>query len=457
MLETEEAIETVDIKNLVENENYLIVFDTNVYLNLYRYSPDLVDFLLRCMEIVSPYIVMPRTIYMEVGRNHKSLYAKRQKSIENSIVDSINLISQQKDKTLNSCCAVLKRGGFPELNVLIEQIEKKYREVADLLYNYFDEHKVLSIIKDSWTGDLPFDFVEMLANKGQVMRGYTMPELYAICDEGKKRYERKTPPGYKDAKLKDGIRKYSDLIWWKEIIRFSKESKKNIILVTDDIKEDWWTANGSNYKFREELCKEFEKETSYKDKDRGIIHNELKPFLSNPFFDLLATAYKLERSDAIDIAMSLTDDSYINLIEEKVFDKIIDKLYYSGERYLDMDSMGHIGSEGIDGWDIEDHEYKEYEMIERDGDIVTYIITYEVELYGTSYDYWGRDDETKDIYLSPEIQHTVRGNIEVRVKRKVNMMLDFRDDNEFDDCDIVDGDLKEICHKDMAEDEDDTD
>ena len=78
----------------------------------------------------------------------------------------------------------------------------------------------------------------------------------------KKRYKKENPPGYKDAKKKDGIRKYSDLIWWKEVIQYARKSRKNIVLVTDDVKEDWWTIDEKGqYLFRGELITEFEKET----------------------------------------------------------------------------------------------------------------------------------------------------------------------------------------------------
>ena len=53
--------------------------------------------------------------------------------------------------------------------------------------------------------------------------------------EGNDRYEKKIPPGYKDAIKKSGIldnNAYGDLIVWKEILRFSKKEKKNIIYVT---------------------------------------------------------------------------------------------------------------------------------------------------------------------------------------------------------------------------------
>lgn len=57
-------------------------------------------------------------------------------------------------------------------------------------------------------------------------------------------------------------RLYGDLIVWKQVIQKSKKDKINIILVTDDLKEDWWLKiNGKTIGPRFELIKEFHIET----------------------------------------------------------------------------------------------------------------------------------------------------------------------------------------------------
>lgn len=109
--------------------------------------------------------------------------------------------------------------------------------------DYFDEHSVLTLINDTWNADLPEEFLDKLQNNQQVMAPLELSEIYSICDDGEKRYKKENPPGYKDAKKKDGIRKYSDLIGWKEVIQYARKSGKNIVLVTDDVKEDWWTID----------------------------------------------------------------------------------------------------------------------------------------------------------------------------------------------------------------------
>lgn len=39
----------MNIRELIEHQNYAIVLDTNVLLNIYRYSPEFTDFAMKCI------------------------------------------------------------------------------------------------------------------------------------------------------------------------------------------------------------------------------------------------------------------------------------------------------------------------------------------------------------------------------------------------------------------------
>lgn len=444
---------TIDIKKLIDSNSYLIVYDTNIFLNLYRISPDYADFALDCMNNLVDYTIIPHTVFIEFKKHNKKLYEKRQKSIEHSIEDSLKMIIQQKQAIINSC-NVLKKRNFPDINEVINQIESKYSSVEKLLHDYFEEHSVLSLINDSWDCDLPEKLMQRLTDKAKVLNSPSMAELYSICEEGEDRFKSKIPPGYKDEKHKSGIRQYCDLIWWKEILNFAKENTKNIILVTDDVKEDWWIKENEKLKFRDELINEFKKFTRYKIKtESGNVWNELEivPFISNEFFEGYAKSYKVEKPDAIDIAVSLTDADYITTIQDKVFEKVVDELAYSNEDFIDLSSMSHFGSEGVEEWEVIDYDLVEFGFDGRDGETVYYNLKYLVTLSGDSYDYWGRDPDTKDIMLSDSFYHEVKGIVEVSVSRKVNMFLDFLEDSEFEDCKIIECELKESNYIDRAE------
>jgi DNA-binding CsgD family transcriptional regulator len=74
----------------------------------------------------------------------------------------------------------------------------------------------------------------------RVGTAYTEEKLRAIYKEGEERYAKLTPPGYKDLKSKTGEREYGDLVLWYQVIEKASEDKLPIIMVTDDVKEDWW-------------------------------------------------------------------------------------------------------------------------------------------------------------------------------------------------------------------------
>ena len=96
---------------------------------------------------------------------------------------------------------------------------------------------------------------------------FSEEELKKIFEDGKIRYEKKIPPGYKDIKPKnpkeseeseDNNKKYGDLVIWKEILLIGKEKNRNIIFVSNDKKEDWQEKfEGKSIGTRKELIREY--------------------------------------------------------------------------------------------------------------------------------------------------------------------------------------------------------
>lgn len=87
-------------------------------------------------------------------------------------------------------------------------------------------------------------------------------EMEKLIKEGETRYEKQVPPGFKDGKTKDGSDKYGDFFIWNEIIDKAKNDQKPIVMITDDIKEDWWTEfRGEKLGPRPELVEELAERT----------------------------------------------------------------------------------------------------------------------------------------------------------------------------------------------------
>ncbi len=450
-----------DIKELIES-GYIVVLDTNVLLELYRYSPDYADFALECLERIKDNIRIPYTVFLEFKRHHVELYKKRQKSIDTSIEDSLTLVKNQMNKTLSSC-TVLKKRNFPEIDILLDDIRGKYESIENAMNEYFDEHSVLSLIKDNWSSDRPEEFVYGLYRSEHVMTPFTQEQLYQVCDDGEKRYKNETPPGYKDAKNKDGIRKYSDLILWKETIHYAQTERKNIIFVTNDLKSDWWEQGFDGFSFRPELIDEFNKET--KARENSELGKKLKrasqslnsmtimPFTLESFLLEVSNAFSIPMSDAIDVGVNLTAKAYVENIQELAFDRVMDEIVYSGTKYLD-NSITRVGSEGIETWDVDSFDCCGYSVEESGGGIAVYSITYEVSMSGTSQDYWGRDDDTNEVILSGSYMHEVSGKVVVLVKRSVDFMIDFEYDDDFESVELQDATFSEVSFEDDSYEDD---
>ena len=425
----------MEIKKLVNNENYIIVPDTNVLLNLYRYSPDFSEFGLQCLTEVVESLYLPATVRLEFGKHCKAAFAAMEKKIENIGQGTEKQVKSARAKILSSCDQ-LKRLQFEGIDDLHRELATLLDELEVATKEFFEERKGLQLSSRYWNGsDKVMELVQKIEEYDHVLPSPSQEEVFKWCEEGQNRYKKEIPPGFKDAKNKDGVRKYGDLIIWKELLKFAREQKKDIILITDDVKADWWETQNNQRVFHSMLIDEFKKT------GRNII-----AFESQEFYTVVSDEYGVEKTDAIELALRMTDDDYCANIRDEVFESIEDDLAYHGTDYIDTQSA-HIGTEGIDEYEIDSWKFESAERSSRAADKVIYLFKYHVELLGSSYDYWGRDDDTKEIILGNETNHIFSGTITVEVEREADIFIDFEDSNDFCDSRIVESSIKETFYE----------
>ncbi|PWJ50849.1 PIN-like domain-containing protein [Faecalicatena contorta] len=434
----------VDIKKLIE-QNHIIICDTNIFLHIYRYSPEFSDFALRCMQTIYSSIIIPSTVRYEFLKHYRAYFGDMEKRVRRVGDDAKSQISIAARKVLKMCDN-LQALQYPDVAELRHDLSNKFDELLTIPEVFFEDRTILDFIANPWGGNnLVYDLVEKIINDSHAMIAVTQEEIYQICEEGERRYkaEPQIPPGFKDSKSKDGVRKYSDLIMWKEIIRYAKDNAVNVIFVTDDVKSDWWVENGVQKNFHPYLLHEFKSETGM----------EIVPLTSLDFFADVSACYNISQTDAVGIALQMTDSDYFERVNEAVFDSISDTLSLSGEDYIEPSA--HIGTNGIDELEITEQEFISAEQVQRGQDTITYVFTFWVEADATSFDYWGRDDDTKEILLGPAGSHTFEGKISVEVIREADMYLDFEADNGFEKATILTGNLKETAYQPLFEEDDD--
>jgi hypothetical protein len=167
--------------------------------------------------------------------------------LDRSLIDNLDTVMIDCNKSIEA-----------ELNKFKNSIEEFKEEIRKEISNRQNE------IQAIYQSDSVLDGFNKYFEVGE---GYTFDEIMEIIKEGELRYRSKIPPGYKDQgnkheenegkKGKEGISIYGDLILWKQIIAHAKKVKKPIILIINDIKEDWCYKKEQRIeKPREDLIRE---------------------------------------------------------------------------------------------------------------------------------------------------------------------------------------------------------
>lgn len=419
--------ESVDVKALVDN-GYVIFCDTNIFLNIYRVSPDYATFALECLKSIKDVLYVPYTVKIEFYRHNKNFYYKRKRAEVDSAKNVKSLLKSQREK-MSSTLAVLQKMQFPNIEPILDAIRLKYNDMESEINGYFSAGNTLEVISKSWEEDYVEKLFEELIKNNHLLADFSRDGIYEICEEGKNRYKKNTPPGYKDASQKDGIAKYSDLILWKEIIRYAKQNQKNIIFVTDDVKPDWWNNVGENYVFLPELVEEFKRET----KAENSVELEIVPFTSKDFLKAISNAYGIESTDAIEQALSLTVTSYIQSIWNSIQDELKEQL----ENYLFrknlLNGVAIFGNLGIDAIELLKCKLKSAELAQKGVEEAEYLVVLDVEL-----DICDTDVDMRNIIEKVvKYQRTIEGSVELIIKRKVDFFDDLQNATDYVSMEVV--------------------
>ncbi len=141
----------------------------------------------------------------------------------------------------------------------IKQSIRKFQKGIDVFKEDF-ERAINSKIKVESV--ITSDIQQSIEHSFTIGEELTYDRMLKIAKEGNYSYSEKIPLGYMDANINIGIQKYGDLFTWKEILNEALSKKKDVLLVTNDVKEDWWDKDQNAPRF--ELIKEMRNVTGKK-------------------------------------------------------------------------------------------------------------------------------------------------------------------------------------------------
>ena len=249
------------LKNISESEkkkmlyDSIIVLDTNVLLNIYRLSYESSENLLNALNNFAKQIWLPYYVGVEFYKNKDNVAKEKIETLCKNVDDMKKRLDANCSnyKVINEIvvcdstkqCEKYKefiKMQKKELDDLVHKSKKKNDELIQMI-----DEKILNIFEDRITKKLDNETYKKVLSEGQF------------------RMEHNIAPGYKDIKKNEyecGYRLNGDYIIFDSMKRLSKEKKKNIIFVSNDVKEDIYDKKNNCICFS--LQKEFYDETGYK-------------------------------------------------------------------------------------------------------------------------------------------------------------------------------------------------
>ena len=218
----------------------LIVFDTNVLLNFYRYSDRTIQDFLSLLRNLDERIWIPHQVAYEFHEERLTVI-NQQSNVYATSLSSLNLLKDEfSNKNRNP---FLSEGLFNEFSEILTKVTAELHEKSTQYLLKIQKDEMLETISEIF--------------EGRVGSPFTVEKNKDIYTQGNSRYAKRIPPGYEDAK-KPEEKRFGDLVMWLQIIEKAKNESRSVIFVTDERKEDWWLLHsGKVIGPRPELRKEF--------------------------------------------------------------------------------------------------------------------------------------------------------------------------------------------------------
>ena len=231
-------------------DNAIFIPDANVMLHCLRHSEVVREELLRLFDVLKDSLWIPYQVGLEFHRNRLDVQLGAQDAYDALSKDQEAIIEKARDR-------LRQLRAHPTINVA--------KELAALDMFVADFKARMEAAREAH----PTDEIDAVIGRitalleGRVGDKWKPEQFIAIKKEGDDRYNKKVPPGYKDAKKDSGdLNKFGDLIIWKEMMAKAKAEGRPVIFISDDVKEDWWWIHkGRKLGPRPELVEEIKAES----------------------------------------------------------------------------------------------------------------------------------------------------------------------------------------------------
>lgn len=225
----------------VEWARTTVVLDTSVLLNLYRSPDGTREELLGALEAIAPSLFMPAQVQREFWRNRDSVL--RENAVLDETANELRRMLRDAKKSLTR----LGQGkiGAASAKDLTDRLESTLEEVIKAASSYRPSFDWRTALSASGHDTVLTKLIALY--DGKVGPEFGPEDSVAAIAEASERFARRTPPGYmdvgKDAQDEEGA---GDYLLWMQTMAHARRSGQDVLVVTQDAKEDWWRRDARN-------------------------------------------------------------------------------------------------------------------------------------------------------------------------------------------------------------------
>lgn len=286
------------------------------------------------------------------------------------------------------------------IDEIINEIENKEILIKDML-----EKIVTSKLIEPALSNIDKNFVKELINSiqknGKIGASLKRETLEKVSYQVEKR-------GSFPDENKKGIKKFNDFFIVEEMKILAKTRKNDVLFITLDVK--------GNFQ-EEKLAEEFKSTIGYEFRIKSV----------NDFYSEIATLFNISQENITELFLS---ENKFDFLEELRNNSELEQIISDYLLYSDIDGE----DEELEYLDI---DFYDIEIDSSNDNEVSYIVTGRVDAEKVFYDYWGRDDDTKEIITSPANYKSYSGDIKLLVNRSFDVKGDIVRTNDID-CEIMD-------------------
>ncbi|GHH46419.1 hypothetical protein GCM10017774_49320 [Lentzea cavernae] len=212
----------------------LVVLDTNVLLNLYRFDQQARVDLLAVLWRIRDGIWIPHQALEEFWRNREAAILSRS-NMRREALDALQKPVRAISHTIENWCRSvgISRERQSELMDLVDSTHRALRGVIEVP----DGDDPLHGARDTNRDPVFAALRPML--EGRVGTGLPSEDLVVALQEADRRAAGRIPPGYMDRDKPDH-RGPGDYLVWEQTLREAGQRSVDVLFVTSDVKEDWW-------------------------------------------------------------------------------------------------------------------------------------------------------------------------------------------------------------------------